>query len=291
MSRVAADLPSRLTVQSNNKSDQLSETASAYARGLVGALIVGMPTLMTMEMWWGGFTIARWRLLLLHVVNFGVLLALQHYSGLHPRKTPMGQLRASLVALGIGIIVGGAILLLIGVLRHDTVFSEAVGKIALQAVSVSIGASIGSSHFDSHSDEIEQRREHATLLPSVGMGVAGALVFGFNAAVTEEPMVIGEQLTWMHAIGIVLVSLVLVFAISYAVGKQRLKAEPLSRPWFGFYVRESVATYAAALLIAAYILWTFGRIDAETALAPAVHMTIALGLVTTLGATAGELLI
>jgi putative integral membrane protein (TIGR02587 family) len=166
-----------------------------------------------------------------------------------------------------------------------------MGKIALQAVPVSIGASIASSHFDTHSDETERRREHATLFPSVGMGIGGALVFGFNAAATEEPMVIGDELTWMHAVAIVVLSIVMVCAISYGIGKQRLGVEPLSRPWFGFYVRESLVTYAAALLVAAYILWTFGRIDAGTGLAPAVHMTLALGLVTTLGATAGELLI
>lgn len=272
-------------------SEQARETAAAYARGFVGALLVGMPTLMTMEMWWGGFTVPPWRLLLLLALNFGMLLVLQHYSGLHPRKTPMGQVRAAVVALGIGVVVSTGMLFLLGVLRHDTVFRDAVGKIALQAVPVSIGASIAGSHFDAHAEETERRRERGLLFPSLGMGIGGALVFGFNAAATEEPMIIGEELTWMHAIAIVVLSLVMAFAISYAVGKRRLKMDPFSREWVGFYVRESLGTYVTALIVGAYILWTFGRIDADTALAPAVHMTLALGVVTTLGATAGELLI
>jgi putative integral membrane protein (TIGR02587 family) len=269
----------------------LHETAAAYARGLVGALIVGMPTLMTMEMWWGGFTIPASRVLVLLVLNAGVLMLLQHYSGLHPRKTTAAQVRAAIVAAGMGIVVAALMLLVLGILRHDTGFRDALAKIALQSVPVSIGASIASTHFDAHPEETETRREGGLYFPSLAVGVGGAMVFGFNLAATEEPMIIGEQLTWMHAIAIVVVSLIIVFGISYAVGKRRLGMDPFSRDWIGFYVREALGTYAVALLIATYLLWTFGRIDLDTALAPAVHMVLALSIVTTLGATAGELLI
>ena len=269
----------------------MRETAVAYARGVVGALIVGMPSLLTMEMWWGGFTIPAPRILLLLAVNAGVVLLLQHYSGLHPRKTPMAQLRAAIVALGIGIVVSAIMLVVLGILRNDTVFRDAMAKIALQSVPVSIGASIATTHFDDHHEETESRREGGLFFPSLAVGVGGAMVFGFSLSATEEPMIIGEQMTWMHAITLVVVSLITVFGISYAVGRRRLKMDPFSRQWMGFYIREAIATYAVALLIAAYLLWTFGRIDGETALAPLVHMVLSLSIVTTLGATAGELLI
>src|SRR5688500_3668994 len=90
------------------------ETAAAYSRGIAGGMLVGMPTLMTMEMWWGGFSIPSILILLLVVVNFGVLLVLQHFSGLHPRKTPAAQLRAAIVAYAIGFVVSAIILLEIG---------------------------------------------------------------------------------------------------------------------------------------------------------------------------------
>jgi putative integral membrane protein (TIGR02587 family) len=271
--------------------NHLRETAVAYARGVAGALLVGMPTLMTMEMWWGGFTISSPRLLLLLATNFGVLLVLQHYSGLHPRKTRLAQLRAAIVAAGMGLVMSACILLVLGVLRHDTVFRDAIGKIALETIPVSIGASVAASEFENHSEETERRREGALLFPSLGIGLAGAMIFGFNVAATEEPMVIGEQLTWMHAIAIVVLSLLIVFGISYSVGKRRLKMEPLSREWIGFYVREAIATYVLSLGIGAYVLWTFGRIGLDTNVMPSLHMILALGLVTTLGATAAELLV
>lgn len=268
-----------------------SETAAAYARGVVGGLLVGMPTLMTMEMWWGGFTIPSIRILLLVLVNFGVLLVLQHFSGLHPRKTAMAQLRAAIVACAIGIIVSGIILLVFGVVGAETVMSDIIRKIALQSVPVSLGASIAASEFGEDHEQAEHRQDRALLFPSVGIGISGAMILGFTVGATEEPMIIGEQLTWLHATALLVISVALALGISYAVGRRRLGIDPFDRDWLGFYLRESLVTYVAAILVAAFMLWTFGRIGAETGLAPAVHMVLVLGLVTVLGATAAELLV
>ena len=269
----------------------IRETAAAYARGAAGGLLIGIPTLMTMEMWWGGFTIPSVRILLLVVVNFGVLLVLQHFSGLHPRKTPAAQLRAAIVAYAIGMVVSAVILLVFNVIRADTVFGDIVRKIALQSVPVSLGASIAASQFGHTHEQAEHRVDRALLFPSVGIGIAGAMILGFTVGATEEPMIIGEQLTWMHATGLIVISAVVGLGISYGVGRRRLGIDPFDRKWLGFYLRESLVTYVAALLIAAFILWTFGRIGSDIGVAPAVHMTLVLSLVTVLGATAAELLV
>ena len=104
-------------------------------------------------------------------------------------------------------------------------------------------------------------------------------------------MIIGEQLTWMHATALMLISVALVLGISYAVGRRRLGIDPFDRKWLGFYLRESLVTYAVAIVVAAFMLWTFGRISVDTGLAASVHMVLTLGLVTALGATAAELLV
>jgi putative integral membrane protein (TIGR02587 family) len=267
------------------------ETAAAYARGVVGGLLVGTPTLMTMEMWWGGFTIPSIRILLLVAVNFGVLLVLQHFSGLHPRKTPAAQLRAAIVAYAIGIVVSAIILLVFAVIKADTVSGDLIRKIALQSVPVSLGASIAASEFGDTHEEAEHRQDRALLFPSVGIGIAGAMILGFTVGATEEPMIIGEQLMWPHATGLVVISVALVLGISYGVGRRRLGIDPFDRKWLGFYLRESLVTYAAAILVAAFMLWTFGRIGIDIGLAPSVHMVLVLSLVTALGATAAELLV
>src|SRR3954467_15526792 len=81
------------------------ETLVAYGRGAAGALLVGLHLIFTMEMWWAGFSIPPGRVILLMVLNFGILLILQHFSGLHPRKTVASQTRAAVVAYGIGVLI------------------------------------------------------------------------------------------------------------------------------------------------------------------------------------------
>jgi putative integral membrane protein (TIGR02587 family) len=265
------------------------QTLKAYGRGVVGGLLVGMPSFMTMEIWWGGFTLAAGKLLGLIVFNYGVLLILQHYSGLHPRKTRGGQLRAALVAYGVGLVAASLVLVMLGITNLHTAPRDFVGKIVLLAVPVSVGASVAMSEFGQEHPVAKRRREAASYLGTLGMAAGGAMLFGFGVAPTEEPMIIGLKLPWHHALALVAVSLVQVHAIVYAVGFRQQERD--DRNAVQKLLKEGVGAYAVALVVAGYLLWTFDRIDASTGLVPCVYQVVALGFVTSLGAAAGELLI
>ena len=265
------------------------KTLTAYGRGVVGGLLIGMPVFMTMEVWWGGFTLPPLKLVGLVVFNYGVLLVLQHYSGLHPRKTRGGQVRAALVAYGLGLVAGSPVMFMLGVADLDTALRDFVGKIVLLAVPVSVGASVAMSEFGHEHETVERRKEGATYFGALGMAAGGAMLFGFGLAPTDEPMMIGLQLPWHHALALVAVSLFQVHAIVYAVGFKQHERD--DRAWWRKLLREGTGAYAVALLVAAYLLWTFGRIDADTGLVACVYQTITLGFITSLGAAAGELLI
>ncbi|MGH6912830.1 MAG: DUF2391 family protein, partial [Geminicoccales bacterium] len=56
-------------------------------RALGGALIFSLPMLMTMEMWWLGFYMDRWRLSIFTVVTVALLVGLAHYRGLRKALT------------------------------------------------------------------------------------------------------------------------------------------------------------------------------------------------------------
>lgn len=99
--------------------DETRKLAVGYARGFMGGMLVGVPAMLTMELWWEGFFVPAWRLVLLLVVNFGVLLILQHFSGLTHRKTIPAQVRAAVVAYGIGIVASVVALFALGVLHGD----------------------------------------------------------------------------------------------------------------------------------------------------------------------------
>ena len=58
-----------------------SEFVTGLARGVAGALLFALPMLMTMEMWYLGFYMARERLLLLMILNIPLLILLAHRIG------------------------------------------------------------------------------------------------------------------------------------------------------------------------------------------------------------------
>src|SRR5688572_27903274 len=144
-----------------SSSSEVRKTAIAYARGVAGGLLIGVPVLMTMEVWWHGFAVPASRLLLLYTFNFLVLLILQHFSGLHHRKTWGGQIRAAIVASGIGVLTSALILLLLGVLRSNTILRDLAWKVLLESIPVSIGPSVSSSELregSHHADELREDR-------------------------------------------------------------------------------------------------------------------------------------
>ncbi|HVE79196.1 MAG TPA: TIGR02587 family membrane protein [Gemmatimonadaceae bacterium] len=269
---------------------RVRETAVSYARGVVGGLLVALPLLLTMEVWWGGFIIPAWRLLLLATLHYGVLLILQHYSGLHPSKTVAAQARAALVAYGIGIVVAAATLLALAVIRPGIAPRDLVGKLILEAIPVSIGSSVAMSEFGAEHEVVERRKEEESYWGMVGMALAGAMLLGFAVGVTEEPMMIGMHLTWVHATALVILSVLQVHLIVYAVEFRRHSRRG-DRRWWQRLLKEGVSTYAVSLLVSAYVLWTFGRLGPDTGLVATVDEIITLGFAASLGAAAAELLI
>ena len=265
--------------------------AIGYARGAMGGLLVGVPAFLTMEIWWGGFTIPATRQLILAVVNFGILLILQHYSGTTHRKTLAAEARAALVTLGIGAITSVVALFALGVLHGELHLRELTGKVLLQTVPVSIGASVAMSEFGEDHDTTEERRKNAGYWDSLGMALGGAMLFGFAISGTEEPLMIAEQLTWNRALILIVFSIGQVYAIVYAVDfKQRPEDVGTTRHTMEV-IRETVSTYALSLIAAAYLLWTFGTLDPREGITAGIYIVIAAGFVTSLGAAAAELLI
>ena len=268
------------------------ETLVAYGRGTAGAMLVGLHLVYTMEMWWAAYHVPAFRIILLMAVNMGILLVLQHFSGLHPRKTPAAQVRAAIVAYGIGAVVATAALYGLRVLDLHSQLRTVIASIALEAVPLSVGASVAMSEFGHDHEHVEGRKESAGYFGSLGMGLGGAMVFGFAVGTTEEPQMLGLETHAVHIIAIVLASLFIVHTIVHAVEFKKRGEEHEQGPlWWMLILRDGVSAYALAFLMAAYLLWTFGYIDGSTGLTHAVHMTAVLSLLTSIGIAAGELLI
>lgn len=277
------------------------------ARAFGGAIFFSLPLLMTMEMWWLGFYMDRFRLTLFMLLMIPMLVGLDRYSGFKETSSWREDAVDGIVAYGVGIVASTLVLLLLNIINSSMPMREVVGKISLQAVAASFGAVLASSQLggekaesraeaegdgdgDGGASEEEGRKEHAGYVAEIFFMAAGAVFFAFNLAPTEEMMVIAFKMTDWHALALMVVSLLMIHAFVYAVNFHGAPGAPEGTPGWSLFLRYSLVGYAVALLISVYVLWTFGRYD-QLGFAAAVEMAVVLGFPASLGAAVGRLVL
>ena len=102
---------------------------------------------------------------------------------------------------------------------------------------------------------------------------------------------IADQIDAKRAILLMLLSIIQVFFILFMVDHKQNSSGPGTRSHVVAVIQEAVSTYAVALLIGAYFLWTFGVLNSSLGFIAAAYLVIAAGFVTSLGAGAAEVLI
>lgn len=260
-----------------------SDLFVGLARAFGGAIIFSLPLLMTMEMWWLGFYMDRLRLALLMAALLPLLVALSHFGGFKSTVSWGEDVADALIAYGIGFAAAAAVLALINVIGPEMPLREVVGKVAVQAVPGAFGAMLARSQFGGG----EQERGYGS---EVLLMTAGALFLAFNVAPTEEMVLIAYRVTPWHALGLVGVSLALMHAFVYGSGFEGGQSRPEGTPWWSEFLRLSVVGYAVALLVSAYVLWTFGRFE-DHAYGLYVVMAVVLGFPAAIGAAAARLIL
>jgi putative integral membrane protein (TIGR02587 family) len=278
------DLRVKDTTQLQNADKQF---AIGLARAFGGAIIFTLPMLMTMEMWYLGFSIDPLRLALLILVFFPLLVALSRYSGFEDTSIWLDDLLDAFVAYAVGFIASGIILLLFGVLEFGMSLDELIGKISLQAVPASIGALLAHSQFGG--DKGKQQEEE-TYWGEIFLMMIGALFLGFNVAPTEEMVLISYQMTEWHALVLISLSLVIMHAFVYAVEFKGQGSIPAGVSFGSVFLRFTIVGYALALLISFYVLWTFGQTEGM-AVKQILMAVLVLGFPAAVGAAAARLIL
>ncbi|HEX2184867.1 MAG TPA: TIGR02587 family membrane protein [Chloroflexota bacterium] len=264
--------------------------AVGLARAFAGAVFFSLPLLMTMEMWWLGFYMDRLQLALFMAVMLPVLVVLDRYAGFEETSTWGQDVLDALAAYAVGFVAAAAVLLLFGVIGPDTPPGEALGKVALQAVPGSFGAVLASSQLGGEGREEERRKRRAGYAAEVFFMLAGALFLAFNVAPTEEMVLISYLMTPLHALLLAAASLALMHAFVYAVEFRGTPQRGEGVTHLSAFLRFTVVGYAVALLVSAYVLWTFGRFEGEAA-ARIVMQAVVLGFPAALGAAAARLIL
>lgn len=265
---------------------------AGIGRAFGGALIFGMPMLMTMELWRLGFAMDRLRLALLLALSVPLLVGVSHRIGFEPSFEWRDDLRDAFLALGIGLAGGALVLVVFGVLRAGMPADEIAGKVAIQAVPAALGALLGRSQFGGSGEE-QRGDEGAGALSGYGgtlfLMLVGALFLGLSIAPTDEIVAIAATMTPWHAIALVVLSILLmhgfVFALDFHGGHGREEV-----PWWSAFVRSTLAGYAVALAVSLFVLWAFGRTDGAGAAAVLTQMVV-LGFPAAVGAAAARLIL
>lgn len=269
-----------------------------FARAAGGALIFALPMLMTMELWWLGFTLDRGRLAVLVVSVLPLMVLLSRQIGFEETRRWLDDVLDGLIALFTGALVCSLLLILFGALRLDMPTDEILGKIAIQMVPAGIGALLAKSQFGGEPGDEEDQSGGggAAAAPRESYGgelflmAVGALFLGFNVAPTEEMILISFRITPWHAVALVVVSLALMHAFVFAVGFSGGSAIGPHETGFGAFIRMTLPGYAIALAISLYLLWIFARTDDLTPGGIAMAAVV-LGFPAAIGAAAARLIL
>ncbi|MCA1615575.1 MAG: TIGR02587 family membrane protein [Acidobacteria bacterium] len=281
----------------------VSESLQEYARGAAGGLLLSLPLLYTMEVWWAGFIAHPWRLAVYVLATFVLLLGYNEFAGLRRDNSFAEVVIDSVEEMGIGIVVAALVLWLLGRVTLATPATEAVGQIAVEAMTVAIGVSVGTAQFGAVDDEDTGAGGGASSVGAdggeaggvrhfggqVAVSLCGAVLFAANVAPTEEIVQIAVEVSAWRLLGLALLSLALAALILYysefAGARKHVRFDRRHDVLVG-----TVVTYAVALSASALILWFFGRFDG-CSLAVAAGQVIVLGVAATLGSSAGRLLL
>lgn len=265
--------------------------AVGLARAFAGALIFAFPLMMTMEMWWMGFTLDRDRLLLFTVVTLLLLVGLGFFAGFREAIDVKRDILDAFVAYAVALIVSAVVLALIGVIGAGMPVEEVVGKIAMQAIPGGIGAMMARGTLQEEDAAEEEEREQAAGFAGVLFQMlAGALFLAFAVAPTEEMVLIAYQMTPWHAAALMFFSILVLHAVVFIAGFGGEDRWPPGEGAVATFLHYTMAGYGIALLVSAYVLWTFGRLAAMP-LDEMAMVIVVLAFPAALGAAAARLII
>ena len=262
----------------------MDPVGKGLARAFGGALLFAMPLLMTMELWRIAVAVERWRLLALALATVLLTLGLARTFG---SRAGRRDWRDTAVDAGIAVLAGTAaatlVLVLLEVVDPRASWGAAVSVITIEALPASLGAAFARGQLGQRSpDDAGSGYGHELFLMA-----AGAVVFASNVAPTEEVVLLAAAMDESNAILLVLLTLVLTHAILYGSGFVGQEEAGSFRRGLLAY---TLPGYALALVLSAFLLWTFGRYD-ETGAVVVVVEAVVLALPAGLGAAAARLVL
>lgn len=228
------------------------------------------------------------RLALLLIITLPLLVGLSRIGGIRRTVHLRDDIADALVAIAVAFLSAAATLWFFGLLAPGMPLREIIGKIIIQVIPASIGAMLAQNQLggDGSDDEAAKQSYWGELF----LMVVGALFLSFNAAPTEEMVLIAYKMTVWKNVGLAVLSLILMHFIVYAADFAGAERAHPTASFLSIFARFSIAGYAAVLLVNLYILWTFGRTDGA-GLPQIISAVVVLSFPGAIGAAAARLIL
>ncbi len=272
----------------------MSHDATGLLRAAGGALFGALPLLFTMEMWWYGRTVSEGWLLALLLATAGVVSLCLLFGGF--RRGHGERLLVDLpIAFGVAIVVAAVTLLIVGQIQPgSTPFRAAVRMVGIETIPCALGAALALTQLRPRQgfEDVDRRIEG---LPQdqqkVLATIVGGAFFAFNVAPTEEPWKMTIEAERAHFPLVVLLSLAASYAIVFLADFADRPAH-YAEGALGTPLAETFVSYLISLAVSYAFLVAFGHVTpAATPLYFQVAATVMLGYVTTVGGSAGRVIV
>ena len=259
------------------------------ARAFCGALILALPLLYTMEMWWSARVVPYFDLLIVVVATYFLNVGYNFYGGFKKETGRKAPWYDALVSMAVAFVASAITIALIDRVNVDTSVDATIKLITLEMVPTSFGASLARDQLGGRNNKRDLDDGFSYDFKKLTGGILGAIMFSFNIAPTEEPVLICTSISNLQIIAIILFSLsvtwMMVFLAAFGESDRKF-GHIMGDQW-----SETAISYCFSLLVSAGLLWMFGYIGPNTTLDLALPWIVVLGYATTLGAAAGKLIL
>lgn len=263
-------------------------------------MLLGVPLLYTMEVWWRGSELGGRGMALMVAVTFLPVIGLIATSGFR-RTRDVGAVDIgidSIKAVALAAVCVLASLLVVGAVRIDGPLPLLVGSVVTELAPFAIGAGLASAVLapTSGDGDGDARSTPRDVGPSLNRTVAdlggatvGAVVVGLSIAPTDEVPMIAAGRSPLGLLVIVGFSLLISYLIVFEAGFGDQEGRTVHAGLFQHPITETVASYLVALVVSAVMLAFFGRFQLDDPIRLTIEHVVILGLPACVGGAAGRL--
>ena len=276
-------------------SDSWREELRGLVRAFSGAFLFGIPLLYTLEMWWLGDLSGPGHLLITLGITLAANFGLVTAAGFKDGRSLFSRIEQTMDAVAVGAVGAAIVLLTLNQLSLDQAPLAMLGKVVVQTLPLSIGASLANIVFKGNEGR-EGDDEEGSRMPSwwhalfndVGATAIGAAFIASSVAPTEEVPMLAARMEYWHLLALIGLTLttgyVIVFASGFDPAAKRDREHLFQHP-----ATETTLSYLVSLAVAFGVLALMKQIGADQPPAFVLTQTLVLGFPAMVGGAAGRI--